>query len=367
MIFNEINSEPLDRQMLCKVENQGVENILTLGACSYISNTGAEFDRGADLGGAHPSHILIGRYSSLASGMRLLMAFNHSYKGATSTFPFEDRPRIQKIISKSTKFFEPVDYPPNLRAYENRFQLIIGHDVWIGLDSLFVGAVNVGNGAIIGAGSVIAKDVPPYAVVVGNPARVIKYRFDDTTIKKLLAIKWWNWSLEKIADNLPLMKDVEKFLAAHWSPELENIPTDEIGWQVENFRAQGFKIYNFVADFQAKKPLWLRVIAGFCQSNFTDAKLIIWLVENSSESDFKLLAEAAKLFDNGAIKNILVVENEKISPYALRSATHFITNREMVTLECLDWLWNTNVKIVSALDDGIFDGEPLVDWKNLYC
>ena len=365
MVFNEINSEPLDRQMLCKVENQGIENILTLGACSYISNTAAEFDRGADLGGVHPSHILIGRYSSLASGMRLLMAFNHSYKGATSTFPFEDQPRIQKIISKSGRFLEPVDYPSNLRACENRFQLIIGHDVWIGLDALFVGAVNVGNGAIIVVGSsVIAKDVPPYAAVVGNPARVIKYRFDDTTIKKLLAIKWWNWSFEKILANCRYMKDVEKFLTTHWSPKLENIPNNEIGLQVENFRAQGFKVYNFVADFRAGNPLWLRVVAGFCQSSFEGAKLIIWLDKKSSDSDFKLLAEAVKLFGNGADKNILAIDGEKISPHALRSATHFITNREMVTLECLDWLWHADVKIVSALDDGIFEGEPPVDWKN---
>ena len=227
--------------MLCKVENQGVENILTLGACSYISNTGAEFDRGADLGGAHPSHILIGRYSSLASGMRLLMAFNHSYKGATSTFPFEDRPRIQKIISKSTKFFEPVDYPPNLRAYENRFQLIIGHDVWIGLDSLFVGAVNVGNGAIIGAGSVIAKDVPPYAVVVGNPARVIKYRFDDTTIKKAFteAKIYFRRNFKNIYEALGIKIDFEKI------PKLEiHMKDDNDKFEVEPFENDNFELIN---------------------------------------------------------------------------------------------------------------------------
>ena len=365
MVFNEVASEPFDRKFNCQVNRQDIENILTLGTFSYISHTRLEVDRQAEFGGYHPSHILIGKYSSLAGDMRLLMAFNHSYKGATATFPFEEQPRIKEILAKTGRTFEPIDYPPNFRARENRYQLIIGHDVWIGYGCFFVGAVTVGNGAIIGAQSVIAKDVPPYSVVVGNPARVIKYRFDAETTKKLLAVKWWNWPLEKILANGKYMKDAEEFLAKHWSPELEDIAQDEIGLQVENFRAQGFNVYNFVADFRALQPLWLRIIAGFCQSNYENAKLIIWLDKDSTDEDFNALNEAVNLFGNDAGKNILVVDG-KISPHALRSATHFITTREMSTLECLDWLWNTDVKIVSALDERIFDGEPPVDWKNLY-
>ena len=145
MVFKEISSEPFDRKFNCPVEEQGIENILTLGTFSYISHTRAEFDRSAEFGGYHPSHILIGKYSSLAGDMRLLMAFNHSYKGATSTFPFEDQPRIKKILAKAGRNFEPFEYPPNLRARENRYQLIIGHDVWIGYGCFFAGAVNIGN------------------------------------------------------------------------------------------------------------------------------------------------------------------------------------------------------------------------------
>ena len=106
-------------------------------------------------------------------------------------------------------------------AEKNPRQIIIGHDVWIGLGVTIIGGVKIGNGAVIGAGAVVAKDIPPYAIAVGNPARVVKYRFDDETIKKLLAVKWWNWKLEKIADNLPLMNDVEKFLDKNYSPDLE--------------------------------------------------------------------------------------------------------------------------------------------------
>ena len=365
MIFREPDSKPFDRKFNCQVDGLDIENVLTLGAFSYISQTCVEFDRAAESGGYHPSHILIGKYSSLAGDMRLLMAFNHSYKGATSTFPFEDQPRMKKILAGADRTFEPFEYPPNFRACENRYQLIIGHDVWIGQGAFFAGAVTVGNGAIIGAQSVIAKDVPPYSIVVGNPARVIKYRFDEATIKKLLAVKWWNWSLEKILANCKYLKEAEKFLAEHWTPELEEIPEDEIGQAVESFRTQGFNVYNFVADFRAIQPLWLRVVAGFCQSNYADSKIVIWLDKDSTDADFNTLTEAVNLFGNDAGKNILVADGN-FSPHALRHATHFITTREMSTLECLDWLWNTDVKIVSALDEGIFDDEPLVDWKNLY-
>ena len=238
---------------------------------------------------------------------------------------------------------------PNLRPFppviRNPKQSIIGNDLWIGYGVTILGGVKIGNGAVIGASAVVAKDIPPYAIAVGNPARVVKYRFDEKTIRKLLAVKWWNWDLEKIADNFPLMNDPEKFLEVHYSPDLEEFPEDDFSRQLKGFKT----IYQFIPDFQAQAPLWPKVVKDFTQAKL-DAVLVIWLGKDATDEDAKALTAA--IGDN---KNILTFKHEEnFSPTALRLGTHFITTREMVTLEALDYLWNTDVKIISALDDKIF-------------
>lgn len=82
----------------------------------------------------------------------------------------------------------------------------IGNDVWIGCNSVILPGVKISDGVVIGAGSVVTKDVPPYAVVAGVPAQIIRYRFDDETICFLMELKWWNWSREKIQENIDLFQ-----------------------------------------------------------------------------------------------------------------------------------------------------------------
>ena len=92
----------------------------------------------------------------------------------------------------------------NKDVYEEQKQTIIGNDVFIGANVTIVDGLKIGDGAVIGAGAVVVKDIPPYAVAVGVPAKVIKYRFDDKTIKRLLEMQWWNWSetdLQEVADS----------------------------------------------------------------------------------------------------------------------------------------------------------------------
>ncbi|MBR3051256.1 MAG: hypothetical protein IKG61_07380, partial [Selenomonadaceae bacterium] len=193
----------------------------------------------------------------------------------------------------------------------------------------------------------------PYAIAVGNPARVIKYRFNEVTIKKLLAVKWWNWSLEKLADNLSFMNDVEKFLELNYSPELDTFPEDDISHRLS---VRGGDIYHLITDFRAQRPLWSKVVRDFAESDFKNKLLVIWLGKDTTDDDFKSLS--AEINSLGSVKDKVLTfkHKETFSPAALRKGTHFITTREMVTLEALDYLWDTDVKIISALDDKIFGG-----------
>lgn len=94
--------------------------------------------------------------------------------------------------------------------------VIIGNDVWVGAEAVILSGVTVGDGAVIGARALVTKNVAPYAVVAGNPARQVRRRFTDVQVARLLAVGWWNWSDERIAALLPLMlaDDIDRFLLA---------------------------------------------------------------------------------------------------------------------------------------------------------
>jgi virginiamycin A acetyltransferase len=127
----------------------------------------------------------IGRYSSIASGVRI-MNHNHpiSFKGISPVFFSPALDLCDRLL---------VDFNP----------LEIGNDVWIGVNAVIMPEVNrIGDGAVIGAGAVVNRDVPPYAVVLGNPARVVKYRFSEEVIARLLEEKWWEKDLHELADRI---------------------------------------------------------------------------------------------------------------------------------------------------------------------
>lgn len=113
--------------------------------------------------------LIIGSYCSIANNVNFILSGEHNYKNI-STYPFKEM-----LVTNETEC-------------KCKGPIIIGDDVWIGFGSLILSGVNVGQGAVIGAGSVVTKDIPPYAIVSGNPARIVKYRFDDSTIEELLKI-----------------------------------------------------------------------------------------------------------------------------------------------------------------------------------
>jgi virginiamycin A acetyltransferase len=134
--------------------------------------------------------LIIGKFCALARGIKFIMnGANHKTSGF-STYPFF-------VFGGGWEAATP--RPGELPFKGNT---VIGNDVWIGYDALLMPGVQIGDGAIVAARSVVTRDVPPYAVVGGNPAQVIRLRFTDETIAELRRIAWWNWDQSKITRNL---------------------------------------------------------------------------------------------------------------------------------------------------------------------
>lgn len=141
-----------------------------------------------------PEKLVIGKFCQIAHGVRFITSSaNHNMSGF-STYPFNNFMMTPKTTMDEIKAMFEV---PGRKG-----DTIIGSDVWIGTEAMIMPGVTIGDGAIISARALVTKDVPPYTIVGGNPAKPIKQRFDDETIGALLKIKWWNWPIEKIEANL---------------------------------------------------------------------------------------------------------------------------------------------------------------------
>ncbi|OAV45839.1 hypothetical protein A3850_007270 [Lewinella sp. 4G2] len=132
--------------------------------------------------------VNIGQFCSIARNVSI-QEYNHAYKGLTTFFisrhVFNDANGVDNFI-------------------QSKGAVEIKNDVWVGTQCVILSGVTIGNGAIVAANSVVSKDVPDYAIVAGSPARVIGYRFDEDIIDRLLTIKWWNWTKERIQSHRQL-------------------------------------------------------------------------------------------------------------------------------------------------------------------
>ena len=170
--------------------------VLSVGQKSYIC--------GADNEGN--GTVSVGKFCGIASGIKFRVGLNNGHN-------------YNRVASYEIVEFE-WDIPPAFRPPQGKCRIDIGNDVWMGR-GCSLNCMNpnkplvIGDGAVIASDSVVVKNVPPYAIVGGNPAQIIKYRFPPDVIESLLRIKWWDWSLDKIHDNFKYFNDVEKFISLH--------------------------------------------------------------------------------------------------------------------------------------------------------
>ncbi len=146
----------------------------------------------------------VGKYCSFGANVSILLGGEHRTDLAT-TFPFTEVP-------------EPFPETASITGMTgSKGDITIGNDVWLGFGATILSGCTIGNGAVIGAGALICRDVQPYSIMGGNPAKVIRMRFNDETIARLQKLAWWNWEAEKVQRNVLLLcdDDIESLLTAH--------------------------------------------------------------------------------------------------------------------------------------------------------
>lgn len=182
---------------------------ISVGRYSYYSGYyhGHSFDDCARflLPDADADKLVIGSFCSIGSGAAFIMAGNQGHRNDwISTFPFFWMPEVPAFAGAAN-------------GYRPAGDTIIGNDVWIGSEAIVMPGVTIGDGAVIGTRALVARDIEPYAIVGGNPARVIRKRFDDADIELLLALKWWDWSEDQLRAAMPLLTSGDiAALHVHW-------------------------------------------------------------------------------------------------------------------------------------------------------
>ena len=308
--------------------------VLTLGIRSYLV-TGLAHTFTTD------AHILVGNYCSLAHELDFYLGMNHNHH-AISCYPFAS------VLNASDE---------NQHAAYNHHQIIIGHDVWIGASVSLISGIHIGNGAVIGAGTVVAKDVPPYAIAIGNPMRIIKYRFDKKTIARLQRIKWWNWPQEKIEKYIPAYgDDMAGFLDKFDVPETGE-DLDKTAASIMNLRAEGYEVSYLIPDFEIQFPyaIWTRVIDSFLTAYTTQdrAALVLAIPDGA---DAYAQAIAARIAEVGARAPLILTHTcSRSLPFsiaALQAASAYITTREPICSHAVDYAADAGVAIRYGLDRG---------------
>ncbi len=302
-------------------------NAVTLGNGSYITDADVSFDS--------KMHILVGNYSSLAHYIHFIIGLNHDAK-RVSTYPFRE----------SGKWCD--NYP---KISTGKHQVMIGHDVWIGAQVTIMGGVHIGNGAIIGANTMVASDIPPYAVAVGNPAKVIKYRFSQDIIDKLRIIKWWNWSIDKIQDALPLMGNIEKFLDVYYEEPIYDEETQLIT-DVAKLH-QNYKLYHLRPDLYGEQ-VWRIFLQRYVERYSYDDKCILVLWFDRTLNAKICVNEVKKVLakKGGDAPGVMIYQGNMSDMCSIINYMDVIvTTKDMSSLDIIDSVVSKEVNIMYVYDE----------------
>jgi virginiamycin A acetyltransferase len=319
-------------------QNDNPFPVMSVDTESYI--VGAKLETSLNFHVTDGVHNLqIGKYSSLAEDILFLMDVDKDYK---------------QVCMGALSAFQGQDFKGKINR-QRKGQVIIQNDCWIANGVTIMGGVTVHNGAIIAAASVVTKDVPPYAIVGGNPAKVIKYRLDEQQIQQLQHIAWWDWSQDKIKKNAELFhRDVSEFASKHIEEAnraLSNAPPLTFA------KIGGAQLtYLFIPDFYEPYPIYEKVIGEFVR--YFDGKNVGMLIyikqDNRTEvNKSKIHNILEKYKDCNYLINVFTekVEDERS---LFKTADYYITTRARENVQRMCFAGLCNAKCISGVDIPVF-------------
>ncbi|WP_077612137.1 CatB-related O-acetyltransferase [Clostridium sp. Marseille-P2415] len=305
---------------------------LQIDTDSYI--VGAEVQSGLNFNYSEGVHcIQIGKYCAFADNITFLVNLNHDYKSVLL-----GSPGFLTLHSASRT--------------RRKGSVLIQNDVWIGHGATIMGGITIHNGAIIGAESVVTKDVPAYTMAAGNPARIIGYRFDEEQRRAMNAIGWWNWPLDSLAQRQEdFIRPVEDFIEKYGREAEEKwnqvIPAMEKGEK---------KTILFIADFEEPFSLWKKILKEYYAMNRPQTRLVLYICPpDAAKGCSKVLLEFLKDFEGQEAEMILKEGKQDDDLRSLfAAADYFVTTRNKNNILWTEYADHYDVKLLYGTDIPVF-------------
>ncbi|MBE5946753.1 MAG: DUF1792 domain-containing protein [Lachnospiraceae bacterium] len=311
--------------------------VLIIGRDSYIEEAIVENVLDENL----IYNVQVGRHSSIAHDVTFVVDMNHDYKRACQG-------RINGV-----KYRRP-------EQVKRKGQIIIMNDCWIGEKATIMSGVTIGNGAVVAAEAVVSKDVPAYAVVAGNPAKIIGYRFDEKQIELLNLIRWWNWDKEKVVCHAgELFGDIDDFIEKHINSATKEL-TEIVGADITPIEKQfdgEERIYLYIPDFEQDYPTYPKVIDAFAKSFAdTNTELLLYVREDEFlEDKLALLDEIFSFYEDVNCYINLYVGNLSDERSLFGQVDAYITNRSIDNVIHMDMADLFGIPVISGVDMPIFN------------